>query len=284
MANPVAVMQVYVDGVLMGQQSAASLNGGVPVSNGSHVLVVQAWDTQGNYAVSNSISINVSASSAQSLTAPSNATYYTNIDQMGGWQSCGACSGAGGTGATVPFTLTQNTSSPSIDGASANFWIGGNTPYASALWWEQLGANPNASHFVYDLYFYYINPNAPQALEFDVNQSVNGLKYIFGTQCNIAANQWDVWNTAGATWVHTGAPCSAPPTYTWNHLTWEFERVGGQTYFVSVTLNGNTYYINRYYNAEPMNANELNVAFQMDQNYAGANYNVWLDKVSLTAW
>jgi hypothetical protein len=28
----------------------------------------------------------------------------------------------------------------------------------------------------------------------------------------------------------------------------------------------------------------LNVAFQMDKNSKAANYDVWLDKVNLTAW
>jgi hypothetical protein len=30
--------------------------------------------------------------------------------------------------------------------------------------------------------------------------------------------------------------------------------------------------------------NELNVAFQMDGNGSMTDYDVWLDKVSLTAW
>jgi hypothetical protein len=171
-----------------------------------------------------------------------------------------------------------------MDGNSAHFWIGGKTHFADALWWKELGANANVSHFIYDLYFYYTNASAPQALEFDGNQSVAGRKYIFGHQCNVAAGQWDVWNTAGSAWVHTGIACTAPPTYTWNHLTLEFERVNGQEHFVSITLNGNTSYVNRYYNSVPAGGNELNVAFQMDENAKAISYDVWLDKVSLTAW
>jgi hypothetical protein len=284
MSYPVTVMQVYADGALVLQKNAASLNDPIAVANGAHTINVQSWDSQGNYAKSGGIPINVTGSTSGGLTAPSNATYYTNIDQMSGWQNCGACAGPGGTGPTVAFSETQNVSSPSMDGKAAHFWIGGATPYADALWWKQLGANPNTSHFIYDLYFYYTNASAPQALEFDANQSVGGLKYIFGTECNVAINQWDVWNTAGAAWVHTGIACPAPPTYTWNHLVWEFERVNGQTHFVSVTLNGTTSYVNRYFNAQASGAAELNVAFQMDENSKAANYDVWLDKVNLTAW
>lgn len=285
MSNPVTAMQVYVDNALAFQKNAASLNDPVAVANGNHTIVVQSWDSHGDYAKSGSIPINVTGGTASAGPTPaSNAAYYANIDQMSGWQNCGACAGPGGTGPTVPFSETQNVSSPSMDGKAAHFWIGGSTPYADALWWKQLGANPNASHFAYDLYFYYTNASAPQALEFDINQSVGGSKYIFGTECNVAINQWDVWNTAGAAWVHTGIACPAPPTYTWNHLVWEFERVNGQSHFVSVTLNGKTSYVNRYFNVQPSGVGELNVAFQMDENSKAANYDVWLDKVNLTAW
>jgi hypothetical protein len=180
--------------------------------------------------------------------------------------------------------LTQYVGSPSIDGKAAHFWIGGKTPFGDALWWKELGANANASHFLYDLYFYYTNAGAPQALEFDGNQTVGGRKYIFGTQCNVAAGQWDVWNTAGAAWVHTGIACAAPPTNNWNHLVLEFERVNGQTHFIAVTLNGNKSYINRYFNSKAWSGSELNVAFQMDETSRGTNYDVWLDKVNLSAW
>jgi hypothetical protein len=256
------------------------------MATGTHAVVVQSWDSKGNYAKSGSITVKISGTSSGGggTTAPANATTYSNIDQMSGWQNCGACAGAGGDGATVPFSETQNVSSPSMDGKAAHFWIGGKTKYADALWWKQLGANSNASHFIYDTYFYYTDASAPQALEFDGNQSVGGKKYIFGTECNIAIKQWDIWSTSGKTWVHTGVACPAPPTYTWNHLVWEYERLNGQTYFISVTLNGTKSYINRYGGSQASGVNELNVAFQMDENSKATNYNVWLDKLTLTAW
>lgn len=212
------------------------------------------------------------------------AQVYGNVNATGGWSNCGACAGAGGAGATVPYSLAQNVGSPSIDGHAAHFWIGGRTPYADALWWKELGANPNVSHFTYDVYFYYKSAGAPQALEFDTNQNVGGRRYIFGTQCDVAAKQFDVWNTAGAYWMHTGVPCGAPPTYTWNHLTWEYERANGQTHFISVTLNGKTSYVNRYGGSRAAGGGELNVAFQMDENSHAVNYDVWIDKLTLTAW
>jgi len=171
-----------------------------------------------------------------------------------------------------------------MDGEAAHFWIGGKTPFADALWWKELGANAKVSHFTYDVYFYYKTAGAPQALEFDTNQNVDGRRYIFGTQCDVAARQFDVWNTSGAYWMYTGVPCTGLPTYKWNHLTWEYERLNGQTFFISVTLNGKKSYINRYGGSRAAGGGELNVAFQMDENSKAVNYDVWLDKLSLTAW
>ncbi len=286
MSYPVTTMQVYVDSKLVFQKNAASLNDYVAVAGGTHSVIVQSWDTHGEYAKSGTISVNVGSSSSGGggTPVPSGAATYSNIDQMSGWSNCGACAGSGGNGPTVPYSMTQNVSSPSMDGRAAHFWIGGSTPYGDALWWKQLGGNAGASHFRYDLYFYYTNASAPQALEFDGNQSVGGRKYIFGTQCNVAAKQWDVWNTSGAYWMHTGVTCTAPPTYKWNHLVWEFERVNGQTHFIAVTLNGNKYYINRYGGSKSSSVSELNVAFQMDLNSTALDYDVWLDKVTLVAW
>lgn len=284
MSYPVTTMQVYVDGKLSDQKSASSLNDAVAVASGTHTLIVQSWDSHGEYAKSGSITINVGATSTGSTATPSGATTYANVNSISGWSSCGACAGAGGNGPTVPYSLSQYVSSPSMDGHAAHFWIGGSTPYGDALWWKELGANANVSHFTYDVYFYYKNAGAVQALEFDTNQNVGGRRYIFGTQCNVAAKQFDVWNTASAYWMHTGIACSAPPTYTWNHLTWEFERVNGQTHFIAVTFNGKKSYVNKYGGSRAAGGGELNVAFQMDEVGSHINYDVWIDKLTLTAW
>lgn len=210
---------------------------------------------------------------------------YSSIDQMKGWQSCDNCAGPGGDGPDIPYSMTQFLSSPSMDGNSAKFWVGGNTPYSQALWWKQLGANSSVRHFVYDLYFYYTNSRAPQALEFDVNQSYNGKKYIFGTQCNIRhSKQWDYWDNYNKKWVPSGIACSAPPTYKWNHLVLEFERVDGKVRYISVTLNGSKHYFNKYTTPRSSSVSELNAAFQMDKNSDSTDYTVTLDKVKLIAW
>src|SRR5437899_2888630 len=89
-------------------------------------------------------------------------TVFSSLDQKSGWQSCTTCAGAGGSGPTASYSSRAGVSSPSMDGASRQFSIGGSRAYANALWWKQLGANAGASHFVYDLYYYIKTPSAPQ--------------------------------------------------------------------------------------------------------------------------
>jgi len=213
-------------------------------------------------------------------------TTFTNLDQKSGWESCSACAGAGGSGPTASHSSSPGISSPSMDGASRQFNIGGSSKYANALWWKQLGANSGASHFVYDLYYYIKNPSAPQALEFDVNQSRSGKKFIFGTECDFGGTHtWHVYDPYNHVWRSTSISCSRPKAYTWNHVVLEFSRTStGKTGFVTVSINGAKHYFNRSYSPRSSGASEVNVAFQMDMNGSAVDYSTWLDKVKLTYW
>jgi hypothetical protein len=208
-----------------------------------------------------------------------------NIENMSGWLTCATCAGKAGSTAAAPHSMTQGISSPALDGSSAKFWLGGSTPYSDVIWWKRLGGS-QASHFVYDLYFYLKQPSAPQALEFDVNDSINNQWYVFGTECNYRQyGQWRVWDTAGKRWMLTGITCPAAQAYKWNHVIWEFQRINGMAKFISFTFNGVKHYVNRsYYPKSNPNGYQTSVAFQMDGNYKQQDYSVWLDKVSLRSW
>jgi hypothetical protein len=226
------------------------------------------------------VAVGMLATSAEAATKT-----YSNIDQMSGWQSCTVCAGHGGNGPSAPYSMKQNISSPSMDGRSVKFHLGGSTPYSNALWWKQLGYNPGVRNFKYDLYYYIKNPSAAQALEFDVNQSLNGKKYIFGTQCSLKRHRWDVYDPFNRRWVQTSVYCSTPTAYKWHHLTLEFRRsTEGKVSFISVTINGKKAYFNKGYWPRSSGAKEVNVAFQMDGNKYQTDYDVWLDKVKLTYW
>ncbi|ABF40202.1 hypothetical protein Acid345_1199 [Candidatus Koribacter versatilis Ellin345] len=212
---------------------------------------------------------------------------FSNIQNMTAWTSCDVCSGSGGNGNTAVHWQAQFQSTPSMSGSSSQFYFGGVQAYTSALWWEQLGSNPQYSHFNYDLQFYVTDITAPQALEFDVNQSLNGKKYVFGTECDLRGTYKGYWRVWDATlhWQNTGIACTGITANAWHHLVWEFERTtDGHTHFIAVTVDGVRRVVNRYYNPLNSTAKELNVAFQTDGNKYPNTYSVWLDKVSLIAW
>lgn len=211
-------------------------------------------------------------------------TVKSGIQKMSGWQNCTACAGAGGSGPTSTISMKQFISSPSLSGSAAQFSIAPTKPYSDALWWKQLGAVNTATNLVYNLYFYLKTPQYSQALEFDANQANGSRRWVFGTQCNIAAGHWDVWGNAAGNWISTGIPCSMPTAYKWHHLTWEFKRTATTVTFVAFTYDGVKHYVNRTYPAKTSGSKELNVAFQMDTRSAIKGYNTWVDNISLKYW
>jgi hypothetical protein len=211
-------------------------------------------------------------------------TVKSSIQSMSGWSHCDSCAGMGGSGPGASLSLAQHLSSPSLSGNSSRYSISSSTAYADGLWWKQLGAVNSATNLVYDLYFYIKTPQYSQALEFDANQANGSHRWVFGTQCNIAAGHWDIWANGAGKWTSTGIHCSAPSAYKWHHLTWEFKRSSGYVTFVAFTYDGVKHYINKSYPAKSSSVNELNVAFQMDMRSNHVSYSTWLDKVSLKYW
>lgn len=181
--------------------------------------------------------------------------------------------------------MTEGQSTPSLSGSSAKLTMGGPTAYSNELYTKFLGGGSNVSHFTYDLNFMVDQPDLPQALEFDVNQTINNTRWVFGTECNFKGDGvWDVWDGV-AGWQPTSVPCTPFPANTWVHLVWNFERVGNQVHYVSLAVNDQTYNLDIYRSNQPTwTMEDIDVAFQMDGNFAQQPYTVWLDKVNLSAF
>jgi len=231
--NPIFFMRVYVDNLAVYFTFDNSINTQIFLGTGAHTITVMAEDNQG-YISATPVQVNVTAQ------APSTKgqTLISGIQNMPGWQSCGGlfppgsgragqiCAAVGGTPNSV---LTQNISSPAMDGSSAQFSMGPSSPdcphYCNMLYFNPVAGGDNVSHFVYDLYFYIDNPDAPQALEFDLNQTFGGQRWVWGSECNLRADGvWDIWNDAPNTgWEPTTIPCKAFQANTWIHLVWTVE-------------------------------------------------------------
>src|SRR5437899_3222479 len=125
-------------------------------------------------------------------TAAFSQTTYSNIESMSGFGSCTTCAGADGSGSTASYWMKQHVSSPSLDGSSTQFFLGGSTPYSDAIWWKKLPLSTSTTsglkHFIYDTYFYYKNASAVQGLEFNVTQYFYGKAFVYGIQCDVRSS------------------------------------------------------------------------------------------------
>lgn len=283
--NPIFFMRVYVDQLAVYFTFTNSINTQIFTSPGAHTLEVMAEDNKG-YVSATILKITVASQAPQ--------TTISGIQTMPGWQSCSALfpPGSGRDGqicaaglGTAVSTMTENQSTPSMDGKSAKFTIGGPSAYSNMLYFNPVAGGDNVSHFTYDLYFYIDNPDAAQALEFDINQTFGGNRWVWGSECNFnASGKWDIWDDVNG-WEPTAYDCKPFPANTWIHLVWNVERVGNQVHYISLTVGDQTYNVDTYYqNQQDWTLEEIDVAFQLDGNYKQEPYNVWLDQVNLTAY
>jgi hypothetical protein len=285
---PIQYMRVYIDGNADYFTFYNQFTASFWMKVGNHTIEVIATDTNGNN-VSKTFPVTVTSTAYQTVV---------NLQEIPGWEPCTSLYGpatpragqicADGNGNAVS-TFTQGVPSPSLSGSSAHLTMTGPTPYTNELYTLSLGGGDSPTHFVYDFYFMVDNPNAPQALEFDVNQTINDTRWVFGSECNFNGNypnvgEWDVWSgTEG--WVKTSAPCPTFAPDVWNHVTWTLERVGDQVHYVNLAVNGTNYPLNIYLPDQPnWSMGQINAAIQMDSNALAAPYNVWFDKVSLTVY
>ncbi len=223
---------------------------------------------------------------------PANATVIGAIQNQPGWSDCSATIGnnftcASGLGQAVAW-MAQNQTTPSVSGASAEFHLGGPVGYSNNLWWKELDANQTATHFAYDFWILTPDPFLPQALEFDVNQSFGGTRWVFGTECNLDGNgRWDVWDASppNGHWVPSNLGCPRLAPNTWAHFVWHFERVADKVHYVKLTVNGTDYSVDMYQQSQAnWPQNQLNVAVQLDGDATQQPYSVFVDKLTLTYW
>ena len=295
----VGAMGIYTaPGALAYKANGASLNTNLTLPTGVNHIVVQEWDKCGGSA-STPVVVTVGSGGGGSAQ-------FTNLHQQSGWTGyglvpptyniCGSCSPGG---PQIAWSMKQGITSPTLSGSSTRMDVAGNTVYSDGLWNNHLIGDfssrglPDSNHtlvptlhnFTYDVYFFTPDVSVSQALEFDINQFVNGQSFIWGHECRIAGgNQWDIWDNQGQRWHPTGIPCN-PVSNAWNHLVIQVQRTSANhLLFKSITLNGNTATLN--YDEPPTSTNwyGVTVNYQQDGNYKQTPYSVWLDRLNFSYW
>jgi hypothetical protein len=294
----VAAMGIYTaPGVLAYKVNGAKLNILLALKAGTYHTVVEEWDNCGG-AATTPIAVTVSALG--------HAGTFANLHQQSGWTGYALlppfyniCPSCVPSGPQAKWGMTQNLSSPALSGKSTRMDVGGQTVYSDVLWNNHLIGDfssqglpdtdrsiiPNVHNFTYDVYFYATDISASQALEFDINQFVNGQSFIWGHECRIAGgNEWDIWDNPGQQWHPTGIPCN-PVNNSWNHLVIHAQRTSdNHLLFQSISLNGQIGTLNYYETPTPTTWYGITINYQQDGNYKEQPYSIWLDKVTFTYW
>ncbi len=231
---------------------------------------------------------------------------FANLQQQSGWTGYALlpplyniCSSCVPSGPQTTWAVTKAVPSSALSGNSARMDIGGQTVYADVLWNNHLIGDfssrglpdpdhaiiPNVHNFTYDVYFYATDLSVSQALEFDINQFVNGQSFIWGHECRIAGgHEWDIWDNPGQKWIATGIACN-PVNNSWNHLVIQAQRTSdNRLLFKSISLNGQIATLNHYESPTPTTWYGITINYQQDGNYKQQPYSIWLDKLTFTYW
>jgi hypothetical protein len=286
--------QIYLDNadVYTGPASG-TMDADIHMTEGSHQLVIRAWDAGGAYG-SQSVQANVSDPDPSTPPAtgdglpvpPSTARIFRNIEEADEWGSCNSAHCAGGSGEGT-YWHALNQTLPSLDGRSMDIYQDGK--WSNALWWHKVGADRQATNFLWDFYVRLDagSLNAGQALEYDAFQFVDGYNYMIGTECNYAAGVWDTWNEATQHWLHTSIPCKKFAPETWHHIQWYMTADhNSHTYtYKTLVVDGTAYNLDQTQPAKYLGwHDDAGVQWQLDVNASGAGYHEWIDRSTFTIW
>jgi hypothetical protein len=283
--------------------SGSKLDTSLALSQGSYNIVIQEWDHCG--LSSKALIKLVVASNPVTKPQGTDPIVVSDLQSQKGWSSYallppswGICEDCSSTGSRLKWGWTQNVSTHSMDGLSTKTVYGGGTiKWGDVLWNNHLIGSfssqglpdhdhtlvPKLHNFTYDVYFWVSNASVSQAMEFDINQFVNGKSFIWGHECRIAGgHQWDVYDNVHKKWVPTGVACN-PVSGAWNHLILQVERTSDdQLLFKSITLNGKTATINHTGPPTAKSWHGVTINYQLDGNGNGTPYTVYIDKLKFT--
>jgi hypothetical protein len=229
------------------------------------------------------------------ITAGMAQTTISNIESASGITSCTTCAGAGGSGPSASYWMKQNQTSPSLDGHSTQFFLGGSTPYSDAMWTKRVSNSSSYHHFLFDTYYYVKTPSAVQGLEFNITNYSGGKGYTYGFTCSVkSGGVWKISAPDDSTssmsemhWESTGISCPAPKAYAWNHVSFEGQRTSdNKVKMISITINGSKHYLNKTMYARRCSSSWGGVTshIQLNGDVKQDDYSLWADKWFVKLW
>jgi hypothetical protein len=213
---------------------------------------------------------------------------YTRVEEMTGWKTCGSCGDIGGAGALASYGMIRGITFPTIDGSSSEFYISG-PRYANGYWYlPHAPVNTGLGYLRYEfnLYVPLASANAPQAIEFECQQRINGWVYNFAWQADYAANQWRIFNYVLKRWDYSGIPLQRFAPGTWHHIIAEYHNSlsAHAVYHDALTVDGVRYGVNKTHPAKYTGnwSNQFTNAVQLDLNGSGTAYKIFVDAMQIT--
>jgi hypothetical protein len=284
------VLQLYVDGKKVTETSNSTLNYSVPLSTGQHRLAVQSADY--NNVITKAVkyvTIQTATSTPPPPTPPpTDYTTLSNLQESSNWKTCGTCGNQSGNTAVASYDMTRGLTSPTVDGTStsAQFSIHGQYAYTNAYWYlPSTAPKTTLKSLVYDFWIYVpaASVNAPQAIEFECQHTVNGYTHNFAWQADYGRRQWRTFDFVNRAWIATSIAFPGFTGDTWHHIIAEYHESGTSTVHDALTVDGVRTVVNITRPAKYTGQTwaSFTNAFQLDMNSKPTAFSVYVDQMNV---
>jgi hypothetical protein len=220
---------------------------------------------------------------------PAGATVIDNVEDSTAWLTCGACGNNGATGSVAANSFIPGVASPSEDGGSTQFSIAASVPFTNTYWYQEhtpIAHQLDFLRYEFDLYIPNGSENAPQAIEFECQQKLDGWIYNFSWQALYPGSMWRIFNYGAVQWDATPLAFQHFTPGTWHHIAAEYHNdvTTHSVWHDALTIDGVRYPVNIRHDAFFSGAtnNEFTNAVQLDTNSVPTPYGVYVDQMKIT--